>query len=117
VVVVQSVVMVVVMVINSAEAAAAIARAAKEERILISERVYADELVHGDREGRVVAVDDVRGRVADEQDRDPGLVEDPGGEGVVGGQHGPALAAGLGGGQVADGDAPVGDAAVQGVSG
>src|SRR5690606_21275546 len=43
-------------------------------------------------------------RVADQHDRDAGLVEDGGGHRVVGGEHGPLLAALLGGGDVPDGD-------------
>ncbi len=66
--------------------------------------------------GGVVAVDDHRGRVADEQHGDPGLVEHTGGEGVVRRDHRPLLAARLGLGEVAHGDASTGGgAAVQGL--
>ena len=71
------------------------------------------QLVDGDRNGGVVAVDDVRRRVADEQDRDAGLVEHPRCRVVVGRQHRPALAAILRDLQVADRDPPVLNAAVQ----
>src|SRR5699024_3482318 len=57
--------------------------------------------------------DDITRGVADEQDRDAGLVEDPGAGGVVGGQHRPTLTAFLGPGQVTNGDAPMGDTAVE----
>ena len=43
----------------------------------------------------------------------PGVVEDPRGERVVGGEHGPLLAAGLGRGEVPDGDPAGRPAAVQ----
>ena len=52
---------------------------------------------------RVVAEDDHRRGVTDEQHRDPGVVEDPRGQRVVGGEHGPLLAARLGRRDVADG--------------
>ncbi len=52
-----------------------------------------DELVDGDRQGGLVAVDVVRGGVADEQHRDAGLVEGGRGVHVVGGEHRPLLAA------------------------
>ena len=55
---------------------------------------------------RVVAEDHHRRGVADQQHRDPGVVEDSRGERVVGGEHGPLLAALLGGGEVAHGDPP-----------
>ena len=74
-------------------------------------------LVDGDREGRVVAVDDHRGRVADQEHRDAGRVEQARGQGVVGGEHRPPLALGLGGGEVTDGDAAPGGAAVQALEG
>src|SRR3712207_8857011 len=45
---------------------------------------------------------------SDEQDGDPGLVEHSGDHGVVRGEHRPPLAALLGGGDVAHGDAPDG---------
>ena len=74
------------------------------------------ELVDRDRDRGVVAVDDHRGRVADEQHGDPGLVEHPRGEGVVRRDHRPLLAARLGLGEVAHGDASTGGgAAVQGL--
>ena len=44
------------------------------------------QFVDGDRQRRFVAEDVVGGRVADEQHRDPCLVEDPRGERVVGGR-------------------------------
>ena len=50
------------------------------------------QLVDGDGDGVVVAVDVVAGGVADEQDRDAGLVEDLRGVAIVGGEHRPALA-------------------------
>lgn len=62
------------------------------------------DLVHGDRHGGFVAEVAVAHRVADEQDGDPGLVEDGGGHRVVGGEHRPLLAALLGGGDIAHGD-------------
>src|SRR6266545_1067396 len=58
------------------------------------------ELVHGHLEGGLVAVHVVGGRVADQQHRDPGAVEDAGGVLVVAGEHRPLLAAFLGGEQV-----------------
>lgn len=64
-------------------------------------------LVERDRYGRLVAEMDVAHRVPDEHDRDAGLVEDGRGHRVVGGEHGPLLAAALGGGDVVDGDATV----------
>ncbi len=50
-----------------------------------------DEVVDGDRDRRLEAVDVVARRVADEQDGDPRLVEDLRGVHVVGGEHRPAL--------------------------
>ena len=72
-----------------------------------------EQLVDADRDGGVVAVDDVGGRVADEQDGDAGLVEHPRGRVVVGREHRPALAAFLRGLQITDGDAAGGDPAVE----
>jgi hypothetical protein len=72
-----------------------------------------DEVIDGHRDRGVVPEHDHAGRVADEQHRDPGLVEDVGGERVVGGEHRPLLTAGLGGRDVADGDPSPGLAAVQ----
>ena len=46
-----------------------------------------DHLGHRHAHGRLVAEDDLPERVADEEHRDAGLVEDPGGRVVVGGQH------------------------------
>src|SRR5205807_810144 len=63
-----------------------------------------DQFVHRDRDRGVVAVDHHRGGVADKQHRNPGPVEDPRGERVVGGEHGPPLAPRLRGGDVAHGD-------------
>ena len=51
-----------------------------------------DQFVHGDRDGGVVAVDDVGGRIADQEDGNSGLVEESGGGEVVGGEHGPPMA-------------------------
>ena len=51
------------------------------------------QLVDRHRQGVVVAVDVVGGRVPDEQHRDAGLVEDLRGVHVVGGEHRPPLAA------------------------
>ena len=62
-------------------------------------------VVHGDRDGGVVAQVAVAHRVADEQDGDAGVVEDRGGHRVVRGEHRPLLAALLGGGDVVHGDA------------
>ena len=73
-----------------------------------------DELVDGDRQGRVVAVDDHGGGVADEDGGDAGLVEDARGHGVVGRDHRPLLAADGCLGQVAHRDAPALGHAVEG---
>ena len=62
------------------------------------------QLVDGHRQRRLVAEDVVGGRVADEQHRDAGLVEDLRGVLVVGGQHREALAALLHRAQVVDAD-------------
>ena len=62
-----------------------------------------DQVVHRDRDGGVVAVNHHGGRVADQQHRDTGVVENARGERVVGGEHGPLLAAGLRRGDIADG--------------
>jgi hypothetical protein len=61
-------------------------------------------LLHRDRERVRVAQDVVRDRVADEEDRDAGLVEDPRGGEVVGGEHREAGAPRLPGLQVVDRD-------------
>ncbi len=53
-----------------------------------------DQLVDRDRHGGVVAVHHVGGGVADQQYRDPGVVEHPRGGVVVGGEHGPLVALG-----------------------
>ena len=65
-----------------------------------------EQLVDGDRQGGLVAEDVVGGRVADQQHRDAGLVEDRGGVLVVQVSIGPPLAALLGGDQVAGADPP-----------
>jgi hypothetical protein len=54
-----------------------------------------DEVVDRDRHGGLEAVDVIARGVADEQDRDAGLVEDLRGVHVVGGEHRPLLAVGL----------------------
>ena len=71
-------------------------------------------VVRGTSRAMVVAEYDHARRVADQQHRDARFVEDVGGECVVGGEHGPLLTAGLGGGDVADGHPPAGLASVQG---
>ena len=72
-----------------------------------------DQIVDGDRDRGLVAEHHVAGPVPDQQHRNPRLIEDPGGEGVVGGEHRPLLAAGLRGGDVPDRDPPRAAAAVQ----
>jgi hypothetical protein len=54
-----------------------------------------NQLVDRDRHRGVVAVDDVGGRITDQQHRDTGVVEDPGGGVVVGREHRPLVAFGL----------------------
>ena len=83
---------------------------------LVPRTTAADSIVISSRvtgHGRVVPEVAVARRVADQQHRDAGLVEDGGGHRVVGGEHRPLLAALLGGGEVADGDAAGALAAVQ----
>ena len=64
-----------------------------------------DHLRHRDPHGRLVAEDDLAERIADEEHRDAGLVEELGGRVVVGGQHRDALAVGVQLGDVDDGQA------------
>ena len=64
-----------------------------------------EHLGHGDADRAVVAEHDLAQRVADQQHRDPGLVEDPGRGIVVGGEHGDALALGVEPGDRGDGQA------------
>ena len=64
-----------------------------------------DHLRHRDPHGRLVAEDDLAERVAHEQQRDAGLVEELGRREVVGGQHRDALAVGVQLGDVDDGQA------------
>ena len=64
-----------------------------------------EHLRHRDPDGRLVAEDDLAERVADEQQRDAGLVEELGRREVVGGQHRDALAVGVQLGDVDDGQA------------
>ncbi len=70
-------------------------------------------LVEGDRHRGVVPEVAVAHRVADEEDGDARLVEDGRGHRVVGGEHGPLLAAVLGAGDVVDGDPAGGGPAVE----
>src|SRR5690606_30928291 len=72
-----------------------------------------DQVVHGHGDGRVVPVHHHRGGVADEQHGDAHLVEDPRGERVVRGEHGPLLVPLLGGGDVAYGDPSAARTAVE----
>ena len=74
---------------------------------------HGQQLVDGDRDGRGVPEHVVAGRVADEQHRDAGRLEDRCGEHVVRRQHRPPLTAVLGALQVARADAAVRDAAVE----
>ena len=68
-----------------------------------------EQVVDGHRDRGVVAVDTTMPAESPTSSTGmPGVVEDPRGQRVVGGEHGPLLAAGLGGGDVADGDPPGG---------
>ncbi len=59
-----------------------------------------EEFVDRDRDGGLVSVDDVGSRVADEENGNPGFLEDAGAGVVVGGEHRPAFTLGLHGLQV-----------------
>ena len=63
-----------------------------------------DHLVHGDRERALLPLHHHADRVADQQHLDPGLVEEAREAGVVGGEHGDALARLLHLAQRVDGD-------------
>ncbi len=64
-----------------------------------------DHLGHRHADGRLVAEHDLAERIADEEHRDAGLVEELGGRVVVGGQHRDARAVGVQPGDVDDGQA------------